>query len=236
MTGAAPSVPRREVHHADALAWLRAHAPLPGASAVTSLPDVSELPALDFAGWQRWFEEAAALVMAAVPEGVAIFFQSDIRHAGRWVDKGALVSRAAERAGLGLLFHRIVCRKPPGTATLGRATYAHLLGFSRAPLTLRHPRADVFDGGPVAGRKAMGTAAALEACRFIRDETPTRLVLDPFCGWGTTLAAANALGLDALGLDLSARMCRRARALQLDADGNLTPGPLSGTEKNDPNI
>lgn len=219
MTG--PEPPRREVHQAEALAWLRARGPLAGASALTSLPDLSELPGLDLPAWQRWFEEAAGLVMAAVPDGAAIFFQSDIRHGGHWIDKGQLVSRAAERAGLPLAFHRIVCRKPPGTATMGRATYAHLLAFSRHSI-LRQARADVFDGGAVAGRKAMGVAAALEACRFIRDETSTRLVLDPFCGWGTSLAAANALGLDAIGVDLSSRMCRRARGLSLGSDG-LTP-------------
>ena len=206
----------RQVHHGDALPWLRAHAPLGGCSVVTSLPDASELPALGFDGWQGWFVDAAALVMTSVPdEGVAIFFQSDIRHAGLWVDKGALVMRAAEGAGLGLLFHRIVCRKPPGTVTFGRATYAHLLGFARR-LRPARARADVLPGGgAVAGRKAMGSLAALEACRFVRDETPTRTVVDPFCGWGTTLAAANTLGMDAIGVDLSARMCRRARNLKL---------------------
>jgi hypothetical protein len=220
-------VPQREVHHGDALAWLRAHAPLQGAGVVTSLPDVSELPALGFDGWRAWFEDAAALVMGSLPEdGVAIFFQSDIRHAGRWVDKGALVTRAAERVGFGMAFHRIVCRKPPGTVTFGRATYAHLLAFSRAPLAPRRPRADVLDdGGPRPGRKAMGTHAALEACRFLRDETPARRVVDPFCGWGTTLAAANALGLDAVGVDLSARMCRRARVLRMDTTGGLAETP-----------
>jgi hypothetical protein len=204
---------QREVHQAEALAWLRARGPMPGASAVTSLPDVSEVPALSFEAWTSWFQEAAELVMRSVPDGAAVFFQSDIRHAGLWVDKGALVMRAAERAGVGLLFHRIVCRKPPGTLTFGRATYAHLLGFARVVRPSR-ARADVLaDGGPVAGRKAMGQLAALEACRFVRDETLTRVVVDPFCGWGTALAAANALGLDAIGVDLSSRMCRRARAL-----------------------
>jgi hypothetical protein len=220
----------RVVHHGDAISWLRDNTPLEGASVVTSLPDVSELPALDLPGWRRWFEDAAELTMRAVPdEGVAIFFQSDIRHEGRWVDKGALCTRAAERAGLELLFHRIVCRLPPGTATFGRASYAHLLGFSRRPLpTPRGPRADVLpDGGRVVGRKAMGVEACYQACRFIHDETPTRRVVDPFCGWGTVLAVANALGLDAVGVDISVRMCRRARALQVDLSRDRASPPAA---------
>jgi hypothetical protein len=214
--------PRRVVHHADALPWLRAQGRMAGASLVTSLPDLSEVPAFGLDGWRRWFDEAAEAVMDAAPDdGVAIFFQSDIRHGGLWIDKGAMVARAAERAGMGLLFHKIVCRKPAGTVTYARASYSHLLGFSRA---LRPPpqraTADVLpDAGFMAGPTAMGARACLEACRFVLVETRTRTVVDPFCGFGTVLAAANALGMDAVGVDLSARKCRRAARLRIDAGG-----------------
>lgn len=210
---------RREVHHGDALAWLAAHAPLVGCSVVTSLPDVSELPDLGFDGWCRWFEDAAALTLRTVgDDGVAVFFQSDIRHSGLWVDKAALVSRAAERTGRGLLFHKIVCRKAPGTLTFGRASYSHLLAFAHKlrPIPGRATADVIADAGFVPGRKAMGVNACLDACRFIMDHTATRSVVDPFCGWGTALAVANLLGMDAIGVDLSSRMCRRARALTID--------------------
>ena len=213
-----PPPPLRVVHHADALTWLRAAGPLAGSSVVTSLPDVSEVR-LGLDAWRSWFVEAAALTMASVPqEGVAIFFQSDIRKGGVWIDKGALVARGAEQAGLTLLFHKIVCRLPPGTPTLGRASYAHLLGFGRMPRPpIRRASADVLpDGGFKAGAKAMGVLACREACEFIRNETPTRTVVDPFCGFGTVLAVANALGLDAIGVDLSERMCRRARSMTVE--------------------
>src|SRR5437868_4679878 len=127
------STPRRVVHRADALTWLRAQGRLVGSSVVTSLPDVSEVR-LGLDAWRGWFVEAAALCMESVPEeGVAIFFQSDIRKGGVWIDKSALVARGAEQAGLELLFHKIVCRLPPGTPTFGRASYAHLLGYGRTP-------------------------------------------------------------------------------------------------------
>jgi hypothetical protein len=223
--------PQRVVHHADAIAWLQQRGRLDGASVVTSLPDVSELPALGLEGWKRWFEEAALLVMRAVPDdGAAIFFQSDIRHAGLWIDKGALVTRAAERAGMGLLFHKIVCRKPAGTITFGRASYSHLLGWAR----VLRPRADratadvLPAAGLMPGNKSMGLRACLDACRFVREQTTTRTVVDPFCGWGTALAVANALGLDAIGVDLSARMCRRARALEIDLETETVRSPLRG--------
>ena len=211
--------PRREVHHAEALAWLRAGGRLDGCSVVTSLPDVAEVPEMDLDAWTRWFGVAVRAVLDAVPDdGVAIFFQSDIKRGARWIDKGALVQRAADAAGVPLLFHKIVCRKPPGTVTFGRASYSHLLGFSRGV----HPRpgratADVLpDPGAQASAKSMGVNACLDACRFVTRETATRTIVDPFCGYGTVLAVANGLGLDAVGVDRSSRMVRRARKLAVE--------------------
>jgi hypothetical protein len=213
-----PGAPRRIVHHADAIPWLAAQGRIDGASVVTSLPDVSELPALGFDGWRRGFVAAARAAMGCVDEdGVAVFFQSDIKRGGAWIDKGALVQRAAERAGTALLFHKIVCRKPPGAVTFGRAGYSHLLAYSRGvrPRPERATADVIADAGFMPGTKAMGVNACLDACRFVLRETTTRTVVDPFCGYGTVLAVANALGLAAIGVDLSARMCRKARTLSL---------------------
>ena len=209
---------KRDVYHADALPWLRERGTLDDASVITSLPDVSELPHLGLDGWRAWFEEAAALAIAVAPEdAVTIFFQSDIRHRGAWIDKGALVTRAAERAGATLLHHKIVCRRPPGTLTRGRASYSHLLAFSRRLRpSLRHATPDVLAAaGEMPTPKSMGVLACLDACRFVIAETRTRTIVDPFCGAGTVLAVANALGLDAVGVDCSTRACRRARTLQV---------------------
>ena len=59
----------------------------------------------------------------------------------------------------------------------------------------------------------MGSRACEAACRFLLDETSASRVVDPFCGRGTLLAVANALGLDALGIELSGKRCRFARNL-----------------------
>ena len=117
---------------------------------------------------------------------------------------------------MSLLFHKIVCRLPPGTATSGRASYAHLarLRAHAAPAATRQTADVLPDGGFRArARRRWASTPAVEACELVRRDTPTRTVVDPFCGWGTVLAVANALGLDAIGVDRSARMCRRARAL-----------------------
>src|ERR1700744_5001488 len=113
------TLPPREVHCTDAIAWLKAQRPSDGTCVVTSLPDVSEL-GVTLPVWKNWFLHAARLVVESVPnESAVLFFQSDIKRDGAWIDKGAMVIRAAEDAGARVLFHKIVCRRPPGLLTAG---------------------------------------------------------------------------------------------------------------------
>lgn len=207
--------PTRLVHHADALEWLPAQGVLEGCSFITSLPDVSELPHLSLDEWRRWFIQAARAVIDATPDdGVALFFQTDIKKDGVWVDKGYLCSRAAEDAGAASLFHKIVCRRPPGTVTYGRPAYSHLLAFSRGVrLDLARATPDVLEkAGESPWTRGMGEDACRLACRFVLDNTNTRTVVDPFCGKGTVLGVANALGLSAIGVEISRKRARQAQA------------------------
>jgi hypothetical protein len=208
------------VVHGDAFVWLASHPASPNTSLITSLPDVSELSSLGFEGWKRWFVSTARVLIEWLPrEAVAVFYQSDVRRGAVWVDKGYLVQRAAEDAGAQQLFHRIVCRRPVGTRTLGRASYAHLLAFTRSPLRAPHWLApDVLpDAGRMTWSRAMGVEACRLACGYLKAETSTDTVIDPFCGEGTALAVANSFGFDAIGVELSRRRCQSARNLRVDA-------------------
>lgn len=218
-----PPSPAREVVCADALAWLAARAPLRGASLFTSLPDVCEL-SLPFPAWRAWFIDAAAAVLHATPpEGVAIFYQTDIKHDGAWVDKAHLVQLAADRCDRVLLWHKVACRKPAGTIMFGRPGYAHLLCLAHAPYAAPDGLPDVFDTGAMTWARAAGVDACRLACTYIRKHTTTRTVVDPFCGHGTALAVANALGLAAIGVDRSPKRCRAAERLTLTDQDNISP-------------
>ncbi len=206
----------RQVHCEDALAWLERQGPLAGCSLVTSMPDHSEFPSLTLDAWKDWFIRAAGLVLSRCPDdGVTIFFQTDIKVEGTWVDKAYLVQKAAERAGHALLWHKLVCRAPAGMTTCGRPAYSHLLCFSRGiRADVARSTPDVLPApGQVTWTRGMGTEACALACRFILEHTPTRTVVDPFCGHGTVLAVANELGLDAVGVELSRKHARRAERL-----------------------
>jgi len=210
--------PDREVICGDGVEYLRrGHFP-PDQAVVTSLPDHSELPGLGFEGWREWFVETAALACAAVADqAVAVFYQTDVKLDGRWVDKAHLVLGGADRAGAHLLWHKVVCRAPPGTTTFGRPAYAHLLCLSRG-LRLPPGRSspDVLPRlGEMTWARAMGREACEAVAGFLLADTGCRTVVDPFCGLGTMLAVANAHGLDAVGVERSPKRAERARTLVL---------------------
>jgi len=210
-------MPSRIVHQTDAIAWLQA-AVLPADHAlVTSLPDSSELN-MSFEQWETWFTQAAERVCrSAAKDAVAIFFQTDVKREGQWVDKSFLVQQGARAAGLRLLFHKVVCRAPAGVTTFGRPGYAHLLCFSDSlRLSPAQSSADVLPTlGKMTWARAMGVDACNATCRFLLEHTPCRTVVDPFCGVGSMLAAANAHGLDAIGVERSEKRAARARTLTL---------------------
>ncbi|MCX5741501.1 MAG: SAM-dependent methyltransferase [Proteobacteria bacterium] len=206
----------REVITGDGIAFLQERVLGPEHAIVTSLPDHSELPTLGVAGWKAWFVDTVALACRAVADdAVVVFYQTDVKHDGRWIDKGHLVHLGFDAAGAELLWHKVVCRVAPGTTTFGRPAYAHVLCASRALRLL--PGAASPDVLPELGKmswsRAMGGAACEAVIDFLLAHTACRVVVDPFCGQGSILAAANARGLDAIGVELSRRRAARARTL-----------------------
>jgi hypothetical protein len=211
-------MPSRVVHQGDGVAWLRENELPRDFAIVTSLPDSSEVPALGFDGWRAWFIDTASLICSRVAQDApAIFFQTDVKLGGRWIDKAHLVHLGADAANAQLLWNKVVCRAPPGTTTFGRPAYAHLLCFSRA-LTLEHAQSspDVIPKlGEMPWARAMGVAACEATAQFLLAHTACRTVIDPFCGVGTMLAVANNYGLDAIGVELSLKRAEKARTLQI---------------------
>ena len=208
-------MPTRIIHHGDGPTWLRDNPLPPDCALVTSLPDHTELT-LGVPGWRGWFLDVAELCCRSVADdAIAMFYQTDCKHEGTWIDKGYLVARAAESAGCQTLFHKIVCRVPPGQISFGRPAYTHLLGFSRKLRLLPgQSTADVLpQRGEMTWSRAMGSEACDAVARFLVRFTPCRTVVDPCCGLGSMLAAANRAGLDAIGVERSAKRVEKARAL-----------------------
>ena len=211
----------RSVFCEDAIAWLEAKGVQMGCSFVTSMPDISEFPGYSLNDWKTWFIQTAKLVLSrCASDGVTIFYQSDIKVNGTWVDKGYLCQQAAESLGHDLLWHKIICRSPAGIATFGRPSYSHMLCFSKElKVDISKSTADVIpDLGDKTWQRGMGLEACLIAAKFIAEQTTTKTMINPFCGEGSMLAAANTCGLDAIGIERSPKRAEKARTLKISKE------------------
>jgi hypothetical protein len=210
-------LPARTVHEADATVWLAANVVPADCGVLTSLPDLAEFRHDDAAKWRAWFLAAAEQVVRSTPpHGAAVFYQTDVKRDGTWVDKSFLVQQAAYAAGASLLWHKIVCRAPAGQATFARPGYAHMLCFSRErrDAAIDAATADVLpELGAMTWARAIGLAAAHTAVVWLRDHAGARCIVDPFCGVGTALAVANHHGLSAIGIERNPGRAAQARTL-----------------------
>ena len=202
----------------DALVWLEKSPVLHGHSIIASLPDISEFPNMPLEEWKGWFIQTAALVLSRTPpEGVTVFYQSDIKREGVWIDKSYLVQKAAEQVGHELLWHKIVCRVGAGLATRGRPAYSHMLCFSQEVRPdMNRALPDVL---PEVGDKTWERGMGLEACRtiarFIATQTTTKTIVHPFCGEGSMLAVAEEFQLSGIGIERSLKRAEKARRLKV---------------------
>lgn len=209
----------RIVHCEDAIKWLESQSLLSGSSLLGSLPDISEFPSYSLVQWKEWFIKTAELILSKTdPNGVTLFYQTDIKVDGRWVDKGYLVQKAAENLGHELLWHKIICRIRPGGIMFGRPAYSHVLCFSKnLKVDVSKSTADVIpDIGDKTWERGMGLEACIVMAKFVATQTPTKTLVNVFCGEGSMLAAANAFGLDAVGVERSPKRAEKARNLSLN--------------------
>ena len=213
---------KRDVICADAVEWLHSYVDPGGRSFLGSLPDISEFPGYSLSMWKDWFQRTAELILEKTSiDGVTIFFQSDIKHNGLWVDKAYLIQKAAEKLGHELLWHKIFCRAPAGTVMFGRPSYSHMLCFSKTVIPdISKSTADVFpDLGEKTWVRGMGLEASLVASSFVKKHTKTDTLVNPFCGEGSVLSAANYLGLHSIGIERSSKRAEKARCLKVSPDG-----------------
>ncbi len=207
--------PLRTIITGDAIEWLQKEpVQAPGRSFVASLPDFSEFPALSLEGWQTWFTQTAELILSrAAPDGFSIFFQTDIKHDGIWIDKAYLIQKAAEKQNNRLLFHKVFCRAPAGQTTFGKPAYSHLLAFSRdRRLEMDDSTADVIPSlGQKTWPRGMGFQASQAVVNFLRTQTPDHTIVNPFCGEGGLLALAEQYGIHSIGIEKSVKRAEKSR-------------------------
>ena len=210
-------MPKRVVYCRDTLTWFRNRTAGWLDSVIVSFPGSTDVvPAIKtMAEYASWYREVAGLICANVaPNGYAIFHCTDQRYDGRLMDKAALLHSVAEATGLETIWHKIALRRDIGKTDLYRPTFGHLICFSKEGKSgLATP--DVIAPEKLPWASGVSIGAMRTACEFVQRQG-ARYVVDPLCGFGTTLAVANALGLDAVGIDINVERCEAARRLKVN--------------------
>lgn len=211
----------REVICTDVIEWLNKNEVPHNASFVASIPDISEFHSTDLNSYRHKFCEIAALILSKTPEnGVAIFYQSDIKVEGIWLDKAYLCQKAAESVGMEQLFHKMICRVPAGTTTFGRPAYTHIIAFSKKfRFDSKFSTPDIIPQmGEKLWERGMGANGAKLMVKFIKEVVGSSLIVNCFSGMGTLLAVSEAYGLKSIGLERSIKRCEESRLVRYDID------------------
>jgi len=179
-------------------------------SVITSLPDAEETN-MDFKEWRRWFVDCIVQIMQKT-ENYCIFYQTDRKKNGSVKSKSFLVNYAAEKAGMDMKWHKIVLRRKVGTVDLFRPGYTHLICFSKNGKSGK-ATPDVIDKGKMIYKNAMGLDACKFACDFVKANSNTKTIFDPFCGQGSIVAMAEMFGFDAVGVEILPEYAEKSRKL-----------------------
>jgi hypothetical protein len=175
----------------------------------TSMPDLDELgKSYTKAKYITHFQDMTRLVLNAIDDDGAIFYQTDRRMNGL-IDKSFLITDVAMKLGYNMLWHRICLRRDVGKVDIYRPTYSHLLCYSKGTKA-GTAFADVLECGDKLYSNGIGINAANIVMNWIR-EKGIELVVDPFCGRGTIPIIANQYGIDSIGVDIDPLQCKYAQ-------------------------
>jgi len=204
-------MPKRKVFCQDALQWLAKNKDQE--CIITSIPEMDEVD-LGVKEYEEFFRNAARLCFESLTDdGYAIFLQTDRKHHG-WIDKGYWITDEARALGFHTVWKKIALTRDVGKADLFRPTYSNMLCFTKKG-KVGKTMPDVVLAGEKTYTHAFGLEAVVLCVTYVKEQG-IKTVVDPFSGSGTTLAVANALGLDATGVEISKKYCEMSRKLKLE--------------------
>lgn len=192
----------REIIVADAVKWLEEQTACSIPNVVTGICDMDEIGAT-LPEYLRFFKQVANLIFSRMnPGGYAVFIQTDRKYQREWIDKSALLSECARENGFKMVWHKIQLLREVDGTDLYRPTYSHMLCY-----TVNGTSGAAFPDVLPVSRRLYKNGTPIEAARrsllFIKQyNKKSTKVVDPFVGRGTIPAIANALGMDAVGIDI----------------------------------
>lgn len=200
----------RTIINADTTKWIDTISEMD--SVITSLPDAEETN-MTPDQWEKWFVHIVAKIVEKT-KNYSIFYQTDRKIDGHIIDKAFLVALGAKTAKANIVWHKICLRRGVGSIDIFRPTYTHLICVSKNRKTGK-PTPDVIERGDMVYKNAMGSNACKFSINFIKNNSDTKTIFDPFCGQGSVIAYANYMGFNAVGVELLPDYCEISKNIAI---------------------
>ena len=177
----------------------------------TSVPDISETEYKNLRDYTEFFEKMVARCLEKCKdEGYVIFYQTDSKVNGYWLNKAFMIYDVARISEVKLIFHKIVLRKEVGKTDRSSPTYSHLLCFSRKSKhgSKKHTFPDVLPVSKSINRHSTPEVVCNSVMNFIEANQPDdipkhkHIIFDPFCGEGAILCEAKKRGYSIFGMEI----------------------------------
>jgi hypothetical protein len=198
----------------------------------------------DVPGYKIWFEDAVKLIMSKSSRYCIFLQTDvrSLNASGQvieFVDKSYLINKAAEEQGFVLVWQKICTHRktPENDRVYLRPAWSNLICLCRRSSPVPEQRSDtvcgsptmpvyspynaadfstpdIFPRGGMVWARGIGIHAALTGVSFLLHIANATCICDPFCGQGTVLALANAVGVPSIGCELS--RVRAGQAERLD--------------------
>jgi len=172
---------------------------------VTSMPD-SEETNMNTKEWIDWFINVATNLMKK-SETYSIFYQTDRKIKGTLMSKTSLLFDAAKKAGVRLLWHKIVLKVKVGKINLYRPGYTHLLCFSKEKDSGK-ATPDVIECGKMFYKNSIGDNVLKFIFSYLKKDKDIKTIVDPFCGQGSILCSAKENGYNVTGVEILPEYCK----------------------------
>jgi len=183
----------------DANVWLGFNKGLK--AVITGLPDMEEVN-LEEAPYIKWLRDTTVnLISSMADDGVIIFCQTNRYIDGHIIDKKTIISNEFIQRGFRLVLEKVVLKTTPGSLNYYRPTYMNMFGFSKDVKRVQDTP-DIIETGNFIYKNAMGYNVVKSALDFIKRRVETDLIIDPFCGRGSTLKVSIEHGYRVIGIDI----------------------------------
>jgi DNA modification methylase len=205
----------RQIIVADSLEWLKNYnKTLP--NVITGICDLDETN-MKMDDYLVFFKNIATLIFKKLDKnGYAIFTQTDRKYNKEWIDKSAILTNIALNLGLKMVWHKIILNRGVNKTDLFRPTYSHILCYTYNG-TSGAATADVLDISERLYKNATPIKAAELCLEFVKKYNKKSTdIIDPFVGYGTIVALANKMKMNAIGIDIDPKQAKKAELLKID--------------------